>query len=69
MEEDRKLGLSGWVKNNLDGGVERMAEGDKDSLERLIEWCRQGSSFSKVNNVDVSWEKYTEELGSFEVKL
>lgn len=34
-EEARRLGLSGWVTNLPDGGVEVMAGGEASSLERL----------------------------------
>ena len=36
------LGLTGWVKNCRDGSVEIHAEGNKEKLEELIKWCRNG---------------------------
>jgi len=67
VDKAQELGLLGWVKNTFDGWVEIMAEGDKDSLGKLIKWCDQGPSFAKVKNVEISWEKYTGEFKTFEV--
>ena len=49
------LGLTGWVKNCNDGSVEIHAEGDKDKLEELIEWCRHGPALAKVSKIDLNW--------------
>ena len=48
----RELGLSGYVRNEPDGSVRVEAEGDPDSLEALIEWCRQGPPKAEVENVE-----------------
>ena len=63
----QKLGLTGSVKNSLDGSVEIVAEGEKDTLEKLLKWCREGSSYAKVEDIEVSWEEPTGEFSTFEV--
>lgn len=63
-----KLGLKGWVRNTYSGEVEIVAEGEEDSLEKLISWCRQGPSFAKVQNVKINWEKANGEFTMFDVK-
>ncbi len=60
------LGLSGWVKNCHDGAVEIHAEGNRDKLEELIEWCRHGPALASVSNIDLNWPG-PEGLGSFEI--
>ncbi len=50
-----RLGLTGWVKNCEDGSVEIHAEGDKNTLEELIEWCRHGPALAKVSKIDLNW--------------
>ena len=50
-----RLGLTGWVKNCDDGSVEIHAEGDRDPLEELIEWCRHGPALAKVSKIDLNW--------------
>ena len=61
------LGLSGWVRNLADGRVEILAEGYRDAVEKLVEWCHHGPRFSKVDSVDVSWEKPLGDLKDFRI--
>jgi acylphosphatase len=49
-----KLGLTGWVKNQPDDTVYIEAEGESDKLEKLVEWCKEGSPLSRVVKVEVS---------------
>ena len=35
QREARRLGITGWVKNRLDGAVELLAEGEEDSIKEL----------------------------------
>ncbi|MFQ6105886.1 MAG: acylphosphatase [Candidatus Hydrothermarchaeaceae archaeon] len=62
-----KLGLRGWVKNLWDGRVEAVFEGEKDKVEEMIIWCRKGSPYAKVEDIEVLWESYTGEFKSFDV--
>lgn len=61
------LNLKGWVKNLSDGGVEAVAEGDEENVEKFIEWCNQGPSGSKVQGVDAQIQEPTGEFKRFEV--
>jgi len=49
----RRLGLSGWVMNLADGGVELEVEGKQSGIDKLIEELRQGPPLSRVTDVDV----------------
>lgn len=55
-----ELGIRGWVKNIPDGHVEILANGNKQDLEKFIEWCSKGPSKAIVDDVIVSEsnEKY-----------
>ncbi len=57
------FGLSGWVRNNLDGTVEAVFEGDRERVESMVEWCRRGPSGAVVENVEVAWEEPRGEAG------
>ncbi len=46
-EEARALGLRGWVRNVTDGSVEAVAEGDRESVERLVAFCRRGPPLAR----------------------
>lgn len=63
-----KLGLTGWVKNNNDGSVDCLAEGDKSKLEELVDWCKQGFDYAQVEKIEVGWEEYVGEFNNFEIK-
>ncbi|MFV8755297.1 acylphosphatase [Nannocystaceae bacterium ST9] len=63
----RALGLHGWVRNREDGSVELIAEGSREQLDALIEWCRVGPRMAEVDAVDVAWSSATDEFLGFEV--
>ena len=52
--EAKKLGLTGFVKNEINGDVYIGAEGDEEQLKKLIEWCRQGPTRAVVKNVEIT---------------
>jgi acylphosphatase len=47
-----KLGLKGYVKNNKDGSVTVVAQGNLEQLKKLEQKLWQGSLFSKVENIE-----------------
>jgi len=49
------LGLVGYVRNLRDGRVEVVAEGQEDSLLRLLSWLHAGPSLARVSRVKVRW--------------
>ena len=50
--------VTGYVKNLPDGRVEIVAEGMKDSLEKLVSWAKtQGSPHSKIDHTEVIWKE------------
>jgi acylphosphatase len=59
----QSLGLAGWVRNNTDGTVEAVFEGDRERVESMVEWCRRGPSGALVDDVDVTWAKPQGEAG------
>ena len=62
----KKRGLSGWVKNTDDGGVEVLAQGSKEMIEKLIKLCEKGPFLSIVKNVEVTWENEGEHFEGFD---
>ncbi len=59
--------LTGWVRNLPGGTVEIHAEGEKESLDRFIEWCRQGPPAANVQRLDLDWVA-SQSLSDFEVR-
>jgi len=50
-------GVAGWVRNNPDGTVEAVFEGERDRVERLVALCREGPRGSRVDRVEVIVEE------------
>ncbi len=64
----KQLGLTGWVRNLPDGRVEIVAEGEAESLQKLLSWCRLGPPAAQVDSLEVKEEAYTSEFGEFSIK-
>lgn len=60
-------GVTGWVRNLPDGSVEVVAEGDKEELDRVVEFCRIGPSRARVKNVGVDWLDFRGEFRGFRI--
>ena len=65
----KNLCIKGWVKNLPDGRVEVVAEGEKDKIDKLIEFLKQGPPAASVDNVDVKIEDYKGEFEDFAIKF
>ncbi len=50
-----ELGLTGWVRNKMDGRVEVLAEGPRADLEMLLDALRHGPRSSYVSEVKIDW--------------
>jgi acylphosphatase len=51
----RALGVSGTVRNLPSGRVEVVAEGDEQTLNRLLTLLQQGPPAARVTDVSVQW--------------
>lgn len=64
----RSLGLTGWVTNLSDGGVETYAEGDRASVDRFVSWLQSGPPGAKVDSIDLCERTPKGEFHSFIVE-
>ena len=62
-----RFGVSGWVRNQRDGTVEAIFEGDQDKVDAVLEWCNEGPPSAKVTDVNVQWQDYAGEFNKFDV--
>ena len=53
-EVANEMGIKGWVKNMPGGHVEVLASGDKEQLEKFIEWCRSGPKRAAVKELIIT---------------
>ncbi|HSK15907.1 MAG TPA: acylphosphatase [Gaiellaceae bacterium] len=58
--------VSGWVRNNLDGTVEAVFEGDEEAVTGLVAFARRGPEGARVARVEVHAEE-PEGLSGFAV--
>lgn len=50
----RAQGITGWVRNRMDGSVELMLQGDKAQLADMCIWLRHGIPAAHVEKLEVS---------------
>ncbi|MFO7572552.1 MAG: acylphosphatase [Gaiellaceae bacterium] len=59
--------VAGWVRNNPNGTVETVLEGDPAAVERIVRLCRNGPRGAQVERVAVSSES-PEGLSGFSIR-
>ena len=52
--EAERLGVTGWVRNRMDGSVEAIVQGSREAVEAITRWSRRGPEAAQVTGVDVS---------------
>jgi acylphosphatase len=60
--------LIGWVRNNDDGSVEIIAEGNEKDIEMFAAYCRKGPALAQVTDLKIIPEKLTGEFNDFIVR-
>lgn len=52
--EATRLGISGWVRNRIDGSVEAVIDGDKTAVAAMLAWTYRGPAAARVTEVMIS---------------
>ena len=68
LKQAREIKITGWVRNKPNGNVEVFARGDETNLELFINQLRQGSSFSRVDDVMLNWDYEGSEYADFSIR-
>lgn len=68
VDQARRLGVQGWVRNRSDGSVEVEAEGPRPALEALVRFLHDGPRGAWVEHVAVTWEGHRGDLGAFHAR-
>lgn len=63
VEKAQALGLSGWVRNRLDGSVEALVAGDIAAVEEFLRLCRRGPRMAVVESIDEELADPPEQFG------
>lgn len=65
--EAERLEIVGWIRNNADGSVEVMAQGEKEKVDKFIAWSKKGPPFAKVEKVEVGWLSENQDFDRFDI--
>ncbi|HWY78844.1 MAG TPA: acylphosphatase [Candidatus Sulfotelmatobacter sp.] len=51
-----QFGLTGWIRNTEDEGVEAVFCGEEEKIEQMIALCRKGPFLAEVKHLGFEWE-------------
>ena len=63
LQKANEIGVRGFAKNRTDGSVYMEVEAEPELLEQFIYWCKQGPSWSRVDDIkvmDIPFNNYRE---------
>jgi acylphosphatase len=66
-ERAEGTGVGGWVRNCADGSVKALLEGEREAVEALIDFAREGPAWADVREVGVQ-DETPEGLSGFDVR-
>ena len=50
----REMGVTGWVRNRMDGSVEVLLQGSPQQLADMCSWLRDGMTWALVDELEVT---------------
>jgi acylphosphatase len=59
--------VAGWVRNNPDGSVEAVFEGEESAVDRLVTFAHEGPRGARVERVEV-FDEEPEGLSGFAIR-
>lgn len=64
-----EFSIVGWVRNDKDGAVSVVAEGEDVELNKLLDYCAEGPRLAMVEDVKEKWD-FVKKLSftNFEIK-
>jgi acylphosphatase len=68
LRNAKELNLKGFVKNQMDGTVLTVVEGDKIKIEQLFNQLKVGPMHANVKECKIAWSSFVGEFSNFEVR-
>lgn len=56
-----RLGVRGFAKNEADGSVRIVAQGEEEAVEEFLAWCEEGPPGAEVGKVEVAEKNHQED--------
>jgi acylphosphatase len=53
-QEAARLGVTGWVRNRMDGSVEAVVQGTRDAVTAIERWAQRGPDAAEVTALEVT---------------
>ena len=69
QEIGRRLGLTGWVRNNRDGTVSVFAQGQPEPVAQFLRYLEEGPRMARVESVAAIPAEPDPALQAFEVRF
>lgn len=66
--EAERLGIVGWVRNQLDSTVEVIAQGSSAQLQAFVEFLHQGPPSAQVTQVEITPQLVISRFAQFSVR-
>lgn len=67
FKKAKELGVLGWVRNLPDGRVEVIFDGDRDRVEKMVNWAKKGPVSALVRDFKIEWQETKEALNDFKI--
>lgn len=61
--------VTGWVRNEPDGSLRVVAEGDEKALKEIVAFLHEGPRAARVERVETEWKEARNEFSGFRVRL
>ncbi|MCG8632745.1 MAG: acylphosphatase [Desulfobacterales bacterium] len=60
--------VDGYVKNMPDGSVQALFQGNREQVENMVAWCRDGAPLSDVEGVSTQPVAVQPEIKGFQIR-
>lgn len=68
LRKAQELNLVGYTKNQYDGTVLTVVEGEKYQIESLFNQLKIGPIYADVRDIKIAWKSYVGEFTNFEIR-
>ena len=65
----KDLNLKGYVRNEPNGTVKIVVEGEEIQIQNLVDWCHKGSPSATVESVDIEMLPPKYEFDTFKIVI